>query len=71
MSRDDYVGIVKVGKKFKGYWLSASQPIPTLKELRQMKPKFVASNLIDAVLDAQDIDTEYGYSFFNLKRSTE
>ena len=68
MSRDDYVAIVKVGKKFKGYNLSASMTVPTLKELSNQKPTFVADNLIDAILDAQDSDSEYGYTFRNLKR---
>lgn len=69
MSSDDYIGIVQVLDKFIGYRLSASQPIPTMKELEHLIPKFVSASIVDAILDAQDANCEYGYTFFNLKRN--
>lgn len=68
MSADDYLVIVKEGRKYTGYHCCASMTYKTIKAIKQCPIWFVAISLREAILLAQDGDhwTEYGYKFKGL-----
>lgn len=72
MSSDDYIGIVKDGNGvYTGYNLDMSQEYPTITDvIRNGRFEFTAPTLEEAIIKAQQTETEYGYKFLNIKPET-
>ena len=67
MSSDDMIQILKVGNKFFGYRVYLSLDYNSMDEIiSKGHYEFEASTIEEAILEAQDLPTEYGYNFYNL-----
>jgi hypothetical protein len=69
MSSDDIILIVNHGGFFEGYWVMGDFNYK-IKELRKQTLKFKVKAIEEAILKAQEYNTEYGYRFVNLKLSS-
>ena len=65
MSTGDYIGIWRRGGRYRGYILSNSDR-SSVEDPRKGRAAFVVLTLTTAILEAQSIDTEYGYYFYSL-----
>ena len=63
MSSDDYILIVKMGRKYNGYRLYVSAERDVVDVMRDDKPYFTVTGLRKAIFAAQAIPTEYGYTY--------
>jgi len=68
MSLDNFIAIVKIGKKYIGYECCASIEYNSLEDYQQEPIVFRANSLKEAIIAAQQETTEYGYCFVNLQK---
>ena len=67
MSSDDIILIVKHRGQYEGYWVMGDWPIK-INDIRRQPLRFKVLSIEEAILSAQEIHTEYGYQFVNLKK---
>jgi len=66
MSSDDIILIVKHRGFYEGYWVMGDWPTK-IKDIRKVQSKFKVATIEEAIIKGQDLQTEYGIHFVNLK----